>query len=65
MLDINKKMYMVETRWDKTIRHIYLKINSPTLYYYTTRTEIYAVMTNAYSIKNEYSLSEVLSVFKN
>ena len=65
MLDINKTMYMIETRWDKTIRHMYLKIDSPALYHYTARTDIYAIMTNAYSIKNEYSLSEVSNVFKN
>lgn len=65
MLNINKKMYIIETRWDKTMRHIHFKIDSPTLYYYTARTEIYAMVTNAYSIQNEYSLSEVSSVLKN
>nr|DAP30678.1 MAG TPA: hypothetical protein [Caudoviricetes sp.] len=65
MLNINKKMYIIETRWEKTMRHIHLKIDSPTLYYYTTRTEIYAIVTNAYLIRNEYSLSEVSSVLNN
>lgn len=65
MLNINKKMYIIETRWDKTMRHIHLKIDSPTLYYYTARTEIYAIVTNAYSINNEYSLSEVSNDFEN
>ena len=65
MLNINKKMYIIETRWDKTMRHIHLKIDSPTLYYYTIRIEIHTIVTNAYSIQNEYSLSEVSSVLKN
>ena len=65
MLNINKKMYIIETRWDKTMRHIHLKIDSSTLYYYTTRIEIYVIVTNAYSIQNGYSLSEVSSVLKN
>ena len=65
MLDINKKMYIIETRWDKTMRHMHLKIDSNVLYYYTTRTEIYVVITNAYAVQHEYSLSEVSSVLKN
>lgn len=65
MLNINKTMYIIETRWDKTMRHIHLKIDSPTLYYYTARTEIYAIVANAYSIQNEYSLSGVSNVLKN
>ena len=65
MLNINERMYIIETRWDKTMRHIHLKIDSPTLYYYTTRTEIYAIVANAYSINSEYSLSEVSNAFEN
>lgn len=65
MLDINKKMYVIETQWDKIIHHIHLKIDSPALYHYTVQTAIYAIITNAYSIKQEYSLSEVSGVFKN
>lgn len=65
MLNINKQMYMIETLWEKTMRHLHLKIDNPTLYYYTARTEIYAIVTNAYSVNNEYSLSEVSNVLNN
>lgn len=64
MIDINKRMFMTETRWDKTIKSIYLKIDNPSIYRYTTRNEIYSIITNAYSINNNYCIVEVSNVLK-
>lgn len=65
MIDIYKKIYIVETRWDKTIKNIHLQIDSPSLYHYTARTEVYEVITNAYAVNNNYSIVEVSNVLKN
>lgn len=65
MIDINKRMFMTETRWDKTIKSIHLKIDSPSIYRYTSRNENFYVITNAYSINNNYCIVEVSNVLKN
>lgn len=65
MVDINKRMFMTETRWDKTIKSISLKIDSPSIYRYTAQNEIFYMITNAYSINNNYCLVEVSNVLKN
>lgn len=65
MIDINKRIFITETRWDKTIKSIHLKIDSPSIYHYTARNEIFYIITNAYSINNNYYLVEVSNVLKN
>ena len=65
MIDINKRMFMAETQWDKTIKSIHLKIDSPSIYRYTARNEIFYMITNAYSISNNYCIVEVSNVLKN
>ena len=64
MIDINKTMFMTETRWDKTIKSIHLKIDSPSIYRYTARTIICSIITNAYSINNNYCIVKVSNVLK-
>lgn len=65
MIDINKRMFMTETRWDKTIKSISLKIDSPSIYRYTAQNETFYMITNAYSINNNYCIVEVSNVLKN
>lgn len=65
MLDINKRMFMTETRWDKQVKHLGIPIDSPPIYRYTTRNEVFYVITNAYSIRNDYCIVEVSNVLKN
>lgn len=65
MIDINKRMFMTETRWDKTIKSTSLKIDSQSIYRYTARQEIFDMITNAYLWTNNYCIVEVSNVLKN
>ena len=65
MIDINKRMFMTETRQDKTIKSIHLKFEGSSIYRYTARNKIYSMIINAYSIDNNYCIMEVLDVLKN
>lgn len=65
MIDINKRMYMTETRWDKQMKHLGIQIYSPSIYRYTASNAVFYIITNAYSIKNDYCIVEVSNVCKN
>ena len=58
-------MFMTETRWDKQMKHLGIPIDSPSIYRYTARNEVFCIITNAYSIRNDYCIIEVSNVLKN
>ena len=64
MLKTNHRMYAVETKWDKSIPHLVGKIDSPSLYHYAARDDIYVIIQSAYMLRRDYCIVGVSNVCK-